>query len=191
MTMTAKEKLLAMMAKRKAESEGTKSETTQTPTAAEDKTTSLDVQHDNTESKQGQETVHKNNEKIVPAETSKDVESKTSVETIPSEVSNVSTVVARAKEEPLVSLEYEPLMLSMQELELKLDQEVPDYYLSLKRIHQFLSKDPHAVTILSDEQIGRIVQGLERHSQLTIVASKSGSGKSKGGKTQPVTLDML
>lgn len=101
-----------------------------------------------------------------------------------------STELAEVVNEVTVSPEYEPLKLKMRELEAQLEAQIPGFALTLRDIHQFIAKDPNAVTILTEEEIGTIVSGLERHSGLTIVASKT-PGKSKGTKSQPVTADML
>lgn len=98
--------------------------------------------------------------------------------------------VPEPAKDKVVSPEYEPLKLKMRELEAQLEQQVPEFSLTLKQIHQHLAKDPASVTILSEEEIGTIVSGLERHSGITIVAGKA-AGKSKSGKTQPVSADML
>lgn len=108
-----------------------------------------------------------------------------------SENKNVKVVEEVKKAE---STETDPRFLEikmmMAELEEKLNNNIPDFAMVLKNIHNHLRQDPECVTILSDEEIGTIVIGLERHSGQTITVSKTGKG-SKSGKTQPVSADML
>lgn len=56
----------------------------------------------------------------------------------------------------------------------------PGMPVMLREIHQKLKQDPEIVTILSEEEIGIIVSGLKRQTQVQILAAvaKKGTGKS-------------
>lgn len=76
-----------------------------------------------------------------------------------------------------------PLALEMAELETALNAEVPGFLTILQDIHIKLRKDPDVVTLLSDEEIGVIVRGLERHANVTITAPKAAKTRIKKGTT--------
>ena len=81
------------------------------------------------------------------------------------------------------------LSMKLAELETALKTGDPQFSYRLRDIHQTLRTDPEIVTILSEEEIGLIVAGCCKHTDITIVAASS---KSKTGKkSQPITADML
>ncbi len=57
----------------------------------------------------------------------------------------------------------------------------------LQQIHRNLKADPEAVTLLSEEQIGVIVNGLSRQTQTAIATSIS--TKKSGKASSKLTLD--
>lgn len=57
----------------------------------------------------------------------------------------------------------------------------------LAQIHQNLIKYPDLVHLLKEEEIGLIVKGLERHTQITILAEVKTSAK----KLKNVDADMM
>ena len=65
-----------------------------------------------------------------------------------------------------------PIAMEMAELEAALDAQVPGFVSILSTIHKKLKADPDVVTLLDDEEIGRIVAGLEKHTNVTIVAPR-------------------
>jgi hypothetical protein len=87
--------------------------------------------------------------------------------------------------------EYEQFKMKLATLEQQLNDQVPDFASTLRDVHRELSNDSNIVTILSPAEIGLIVSGLAKHTYTTIVPAKNSSGKSKGGRTQPVSADDL
>ena len=83
-----------------------------------------------------------------------------------------------------------PIGRMMQDLEVALDSKLPSMPTILRDIHLHLQKDVDCVTILSDEQIGTIVRGLES-IQGTVIVANPKTGKSAGGKRAPITASML
>ena len=83
--------------------------------------------------------------------------------------------------------EYEPFKMKLAELEQQLNEQVPGFATTLRDIHREMATDPNVVTILSDEEISIIVQGLARHMDTTVVVAKKSSSK----RTQPLTIDEL
>lgn len=83
-----------------------------------------------------------------------------------------------------------PIGRMMQDLEVALDSKLPSMPTILRDIHLHLQKDVDCVTILSDEQIGTIVRGLEA-IQGTVIVANPKTGKSAGGKRAPITASML
>lgn len=81
-----------------------------------------------------------------------------------------------------------PLAMEMAELTSALEAQVPGFATILKKIHSHLQKDPNVVTLLSDEEIGTIVAGLEKHTNVAIVAP---TAVKAAKKKQPVSLDDL
>ncbi len=53
----------------------------------------------------------------------------------------------------------------------------------LREIHQTLSKDPEVVTLLTEEEIGVIVNGLSKQTQTTIATSLATGKKGKAIKS--------
>lgn len=83
-----------------------------------------------------------------------------------------------------------PIGRMMAELEESLNLKLPSMPTILRDIHLHLQKDVDCVTLLSDEQIGTIVRGLES-IQGTVIVANPKTGKSSGGKRAPITASML
>lgn len=80
-----------------------------------------------------------------------------------------------------------PIAMEMAELEAALDAEVPGFVSILSQIHKKLRADPDVVTLLDDEEIGVIVAGLEKHTNVTIVAPSAIKAAKSKAKKEPVT----
>lgn len=83
-----------------------------------------------------------------------------------------------------------PLLMEMAELEQALNDRVPGFANILREIHMKLKKDPATVTLLTDEEIGLIVSGLERHTNVTIVAPAAVKSAKKAAKVPVSALDL-
>ncbi len=84
-----------------------------------------------------------------------------------------------------------PIAMEMAELEQALDEQVPGFVSILSQIHKKLRADPDIVTLLSDEEVGVIVAGLETHTNVTIVApSAIKAAKSKARKEPVSAMDL-
>lgn len=83
-----------------------------------------------------------------------------------------------------------PLLMEMAELEQALNERVPGFANILREIHMKLKKDPATVTLLTDEEIGLIVSGLERHTNVTIVAPAAVKSAKKAAKLPVSALDL-
>lgn len=83
-----------------------------------------------------------------------------------------------------------PLLMEMAELEQALNDRVPGFANILREIHMKLKKDPATVTLLTDEEIGLIVSGLERHTNVTIVAPAAVKSAKKLAKAPVSALDL-
>lgn len=82
----------------------------------------------------------------------------------------------------------EVIKMRMAELQESLEKSLPNFPTLLRDIHIKLRDDPEQVAILSDEELGIIVKGLERHGNLTIVNSTTVKNRAK--KT-PISADDL
>lgn len=71
---------------------------------------------------------------------------------------------------------------SIADLQDKLLSAHPEMPVLLRKIHQQLKKDPECVTLLSDEQIGVIVNGLSKQTATIIATSLAKGGKGKAIK---------
>lgn len=83
-----------------------------------------------------------------------------------------------------------PFLMEMAELQQALDERVPGFVNILREIHTKLKKDPATVTLLTDEEIGVIVAGLERHTNVTIVAPAAVKTAKKLARTPVSALDL-
>lgn len=84
-----------------------------------------------------------------------------------------------------------PIAMEMAELEQALDAQVPGFVSILSQIHKRLRADPDVVTLLDDEEIAVIVAGLEKHTNVTIVApSAIKAAKSKARKEPVSAMDL-
>lgn len=84
-----------------------------------------------------------------------------------------------------------PIAMEMAELEAALDAHVPGFVNILSTIHKKLRADPDIVTLLDDEEIAVIVAGLEKHTNVTIVApSAVKAAKSKARKEPVSAMDL-
>lgn len=80
-----------------------------------------------------------------------------------------------------------PIAMEMAELEAAIDAEVPGFVSILSQIHKKLRADPDVVTLLADEEIGVIVAGLEKHTNVTIVAPSAIKAAKSKAKKEPVS----
>lgn len=80
-----------------------------------------------------------------------------------------------------------PIAMEMAELEAALNSEVPGFVSILSTIHKKLKADPNVVTLLDDEEIGVIVAGLEKHTNVTIVAPAAIKAAKSKAKKEPVS----
>lgn len=87
----------------------------------------------------------------------------------------------------LASSSQNPLLPKLQELEAALHQRLPDMPYILKHIFDSLREDPEVVTLFSPEEIGLVTAGMIQHTQTTIIAAPKKATK----KSQPLTLDAL
>jgi predicted transcriptional regulator len=79
--------------------------------------------------------------------------------------------------------------MQIAELEQALLSSHPSLPTLLQQIHRAIKQDPDAVTLLSEEEIGVIVNGLSRQTQTAIAVSIS-SGK-KGKSIKSIGVDDL
>lgn len=75
-----------------------------------------------------------------------------------------------------------PIKMQLAELELALNQKLPEFKTILRDIHTKLRNDPEIVTALSDEEIGQILTGLKHHAQVEIIAPKAAKESKKATK---------
>lgn len=80
---------------------------------------------------------------------------------------------------PVTSKSTHPILMEMAALEEALNKNVPDFANKLREIHIKLKQDPHIVTLLSDEEIGIIVAGMEKHTNVQIVAPATRKASTK------------
>lgn len=80
-----------------------------------------------------------------------------------------------------------PLYLPMVELEEKLNKNLPGFETILRDIHLHCGKDPECVTILTDEEIGIILQGLNRVGGEVVTVTAKSTTKKKA----PIVAGML
>ena len=80
------------------------------------------------------------------------------------------------------SLQFE-VAEAIQDLSDKLLSQHPEMPHLLRKIHQTLKANPEVVTLLSEEQIGVIVNGLSRQTQTTIATSLATGKKGKSIKS--------
>lgn len=83
-----------------------------------------------------------------------------------------------------------PLALEMAELQQQLENNVPGFANKLRDIHVKLRNDPNIVTLLTDEEIGVIVAGLEKHTNVQIVAPAAIKASKRAAKTPVTALDL-
>ena len=80
-----------------------------------------------------------------------------------------------------------PIAMEMAELEAALDAHVPGFVSILSTIHKKLKADPDVVTLLEDDEIAVIVAGLEKHTNVTIVAPSAVKAAKSKAKKEPVS----
>lgn len=80
------------------------------------------------------------------------------------------------------NLSYE-ISEAIADLSDKLLSQHPEMPHLLRKIHQTLKANPECVTLLSEEQIGIIVNGLSKQTQTTIATTISSSKKGKSIKS--------
>lgn len=91
-----------------------------------------------------------------------------------------NTVLATTPEYAKV---YEDLCL----LEQQLNENIPGFVMTLRDIHRAQAQDPNIVTIMTDEEIGIILTGLQRHMAVEVIVPKA--SKSKSATTRLKNLD--
>jgi len=116
----------------------------------------------------------------VAAQESKEAE----VQSVPSSAGNEVLHETEPKSE-------HPLIMELAELEQALEQQVPDFRLILRNIHQKLRADPELVTVLSEEEIGLIVSGLATHAQAEIIAPKAVKAARATARKTPISASDL
>lgn len=116
----------------------------------------------------------------VAAQESKEVE----VQSVPSSAGNEVLHETEPKSE-------HPLIMELAELEEALTQNIPDFRLILRNIHQKLRADPELVTVLSEEEIGLIVSGLATHAQAEIIAPKAVKAARATARKTPISASDL
>lgn len=73
----------------------------------------------------------------------------------------------------------EQIKEAIQDLSTKLLSAHPEMPILLRKIHQHLSKDPEIVTLLTEEEIGVIVDGLSNQTKTSIATSLATGKKGK------------
>lgn len=168
------------------------------------KTKSKGIQHETPQTSQPTQSQISNPEKVCEGGSQESVVREMVVEDKeehkPSESHSLAVIVEAKQapalaEAPVLSEEQKaffdsPIGRMMQDLEVALDSKLPSMPTILRDIHLHLQKDVDCVTILSDEQIGTIVRGLES-IQGTVIVANPKTGKSAGGKRAPITASML
>lgn len=105
--------------------------------------------------------------------------------------SNVGIKSEPVKElDPPKERKTHPLAMEMAELEDALNSEVPGMVNILSTIHKKLKADPECVTLLDDEEIGLIVAGLEKHTNVTIVSPNAVKAAKKASKVPVTAADL-
>lgn len=80
-----------------------------------------------------------------------------------------------------------PIAMEMAELEEALNAHVPGFVSILSTIHKKLRADPDVVTLLDDDEIAVIVAGLEKHTNVTIVAPGAVKAAKAKARKEPVS----
>jgi hypothetical protein len=80
-----------------------------------------------------------------------------------------------------------PIAMEMAELEESLNSHVPGFVSILSTIHKKLRADPDVVTLLDDDEIAVIVSGLEKHTNVTIVAPSAVKAAKAKARKEPVS----
>ena len=81
-----------------------------------------------------------------------------------------------------------PLKMQLAELEAALNEKQPGFKTILQDIHAKLRNDPAIVTLLSEDEIGGIVEVLKQHAQVEIIAPKA--AKTKKAATKALLANM-
>ena len=76
----------------------------------------------------------------------------------------------------------EAVIAKINELQVSLQERLPNYESLLHTIHRNLATDPDVVNILTEEQIGVIVAGLQKRTGVFIAAEVVAKVKKKTGK---------
>lgn len=79
---------------------------------------------------------------------------------------------------------YAPFKAVLAELEDRLNENLPDFSMQLRDIHEIMREDPNVQTVLSPEEIGVIVRGFKTHTNVTITTTPTRTSKKR---TQPLT----
>lgn len=111
-------------------------------------------------------------------------------EEVKRDAEGTSDKVIEPEPEPEVPTSTHPLAMEMMELREALEKNVPGFANKLREIHVKLRNDPATVTLLSDEEIGVIVAGLEKHTNVQIIAPTAIKAAKSSRKT-PVSASDL
>jgi hypothetical protein len=84
-----------------------------------------------------------------------------------------------------------PLFSKIEELEAAILAKHPTMPTLLREIHMQIKKDPALVTVLSPEEISKIVRGLQAQTATTLAASVSKPNAAAKAKLKNVTAEDL
>ena len=97
---------------------------------------------------------------------------------------------ANAGIQPVPLGNAEQIVSRIAELRSSLDSQLPGYERLLQVIHTAIAKDPDIAHVLTEEQVGTIVEGLSRKKSIVLVeASKKSKSESK--RLKSLTVDDL
>lgn len=90
------------------------------------------------------------------------------------------------------SVSHEAIRFKLADLDSAIKSDHPRMAGILREIHQAQAKDPELVTILSEEEIGILVSGLEKHKNIHIVQALAKKKSGASGKAlKSTTVDDL
>lgn len=86
----------------------------------------------------------------------------------------------------------EQVSQKISELQVSLQQQLPNYESQLHIIHTMLGKNEELVHLLTEEQIGTVVAGLTKKKAVVFAEEKKTSGKTASGKKlKDISVDDL
>lgn len=83
------------------------------------------------------------------------------------------------------------IRFQMADLQEKLIANIPDFPVILKSIHEKLRKDPAVVTLMSEDEIKLVVQGLAKHAQVEVVSPTALKQAKSAARKGAVSAEML